>query len=157
MSESLENEDAIRKRVELVLQQVQTEENLGALGKVIAEQIKKRTRLGYGVEEQGDPQQKLKALSDDYKDWRKKNKGKLSSATTVSKSNLTQTGEMLDSIQSRVEGKSIILYFSTAFARAKARWVTDGGRPFFTLSGAEIQSVRKRVLDLIAKAISATK
>lgn len=140
-------EVAIRKKVEEKLALLLSPQTLNTVGATFAEQIKKRTRLGYGVPDPGVAQEKLKPLSDDYKKWRKENKSKLSDATTPAKSNLTQTGEMLDSITYRVEGRSVILFFSNAFAKYKAWANTERGRPFFTLSKAE----RKQLRDLLMK------
>ena len=73
---------------------------------------------------------------------------KLSTATTVNKSNLTQKGQMLDNIGATVSGtSSITIGFSDEFARAKAGWVTEGGRPFNFLSKAEISQLKKQLED----------
>jgi hypothetical protein len=74
--------------------------NIGKLreiGELAVSLIVKRTRLGYGVNRNGSKRFRLAALSEGYVKQRKK--GGLSSFTRPKKSNLTRTGQMLESVK----------------------------------------------------------
>jgi hypothetical protein len=105
------------------------------IGDAAAEQIQKRTLVGYSVRENGGQQSKLKPLSEQYKRFR--GAEPLPSSTTPGKSNLTLTGEMLSSIVVRTVPNGVILSLS-GFPAQKCAWQEDQGRPFFHLSKAEI-------------------
>lgn len=68
-----------------------------ALGEFTANLIVKRTRVGYGVDRNQGEKQRLKALSNRYIEHRKQSS--LSSTTNAKKSNLTFTGQMLESVK----------------------------------------------------------
>jgi len=76
------------------------------VGKDIANGIRVRTRLG-----KGDDNKKLKELKASTKKKRKRYKKNLSEFTKPNKSNLTATGQMLDSIKSKTDGSKIIIDF----------------------------------------------
>lgn len=121
------------------------------LGTLAIEMIKTRTRLGSGVPELGKAQQKLAPLADTTKVKRKREKaaGRLSSKTTPAKSNLTQTGELLDNIKFITSGKTLEIYIAGDRNRKVATYVADA-RPFFTLSKSEVS----RLADVIQLAIN---
>lgn len=73
--------------------------SLEALGEEACTIIARRTRLGYGVREDGQKREKLAPLSEAYKERRKADKDELSDLTRPGKSNLTLTGQMIDSMQ----------------------------------------------------------
>lgn len=68
------------------------------LGDFALNLIVKRSRLGYGVEENFGPRFKFDKLSPNYIKSRKKFRG-LSSTTSPSKSNITRTGQLLLSMR----------------------------------------------------------
>lgn len=138
----------MKKLLDLVL----TRDNLQEIGNTAAERVRKRVRLGYGVTQTGGNQKRLKALSVPYKAWRKKNKGKLSPEATAAKSNLTQTGDMLDNIEAEVKGKYVEVQIKGNDNQDKARWVTQQGRPFFFLTKAEQTAVKDLIRKMITKA-----
>ena len=142
-----------KKQLDELMRKVIARRNLDAVGEMVADQIRKRTRLGYGVEDDGKSQKKLKKLSNGYKDWRKKNRRALSGDTTPARSNLTQTGDMLDSIEHKVQGDSVEISVNGRFNQDKARWVTEGGRPFMNLSKAERNMVADMFRDIIKDTI----
>lgn len=128
-----------------LLKEATSTESLQELGDDAAELIKKRTRLGYGLSEHGGTKSKLKQLNPKYKKYRQKID--LSSATTPNKSNLTQTGHMLDDIGATVgSNNSVSIGFTDDFANQKAEWVSED-RPFNFLSKAEISQLRKKLQD----------
>lgn len=110
-------EDAIDKSIDA--------KQLRPIAKFTIDLIVKRTRLGYGVDRQFGTKKKLKPLSDQYIEYRRSLSGKskpksktpkifgarsvkLSEFTNATRSNLTLTGQMLDSMTILSErGKSI--------------------------------------------------
>jgi len=70
-------------------------------GEFAASIIVKRTRLGYGVDKEYGQKQKLAPLAPSYIKQRKMFAG-LNPLTTPKRSNLTRTGQMLDSVQAIV-------------------------------------------------------
>lgn len=109
--------------------------------------IKKRTRLGYGVSSQEGDKERLNPLSDSYKKQRKLHPK--SSDTTPTKSNLTRTGDMLNSLTAEVGQSSVKLTFKGKLNIDKAGFVTEGGRPFMNLSKAEVNQLKKLLNDTI--------
>ena len=70
--------------------------------------VVKRTRLGYGVTTKGGSKELFKKLSPNYVKQRKMFAG-LHALTRPNKSNLTRTGQMLDSITATTEKGAIII------------------------------------------------
>lgn len=111
--------------------------------------IKVRTRLGKGVENGSFYSlQSQKPLSPKYQKFRKKFTG-LSQFTTPKRSNLTLTGQMLDSIKGIRSGLRFTFFFDNTDADKKAKWAADGGRPFFELSNSEKNGIFRRVTQII--------
>ncbi len=121
------------------------------LATLAIEQMRTRTRLGYGVPDLGAAQQKLAPLQDSTVANRKraKAKGTLAGQTTPKKSNLTHTGQLLDSIKFIARGNTIEISIMGERNRSVATFVTEQGRPFFTLSKSEVS----RLVDVIQQAI----
>lgn len=140
------------------------DEDMSALGKFIARLIKIRTRLGFGVSENGTPKKKLKELSGRPKPYKStihqreiaKKKGELSKETTPIKSNLTMTGRMLDSITIAVSKLKVIVSIpnssrpdSKATNKEIARYNEEKGRPFFHVSDSEIRQIKREAARII--------
>lgn len=138
--------------------------DLQSLGDFIAAMIRKRTRLGYGVNNTGGDRFKLADLKGRPKPYSStirareylKAKGELSSLTTPTKSNLTATGRMLDSIRAVVRGLGVTIFIpnssrpdSKATNKEIARYNEEKGRPFFNLSGSEIRQLKNEVVKMI--------
>lgn len=146
---------------------------LEVLARKMREVIYRRTKSGKGVSRSGD-EQPLKSLSPHYVDYRKRafgfdkkvrgvkikqnlGKQRLGEFGSPGKSNLTLTGETLDSIQFKIERFGFRLYFpdtkhkfsKRVTVREVARYVQMQGRPFFSLSRGErrilLQEVQKEV------------
>lgn len=131
------------------------------IGSYIEEQIRKRTRLGKGVADQGAKFEKLSPLKRETIERRKalKKSGDLTGPTTPKKSNLTLTGSMLESLGYTVQGNKIILDIdgkdpSGGDNRKKAEH-HNKTRPFLYLSDTELKTIermiRKRALELFTK------
>ncbi|MCW4027072.1 MAG: hypothetical protein NWE76_06285 [Candidatus Bathyarchaeota archaeon] len=105
-----------------------------------ADLIRDRTSRGFGVDKHKAPKKRLKKLSESYIKQRKKE-------GLTSKSRLTRTGEMLESIYAN-RGKVTL--------RGKrnkdvAGWVAEAGRAFFHLSSAEYKRVSEDVKSKVLK------
>jgi hypothetical protein len=108
--------------------------------------IKVRTRLGKGL------LGRLKELSPKYIDARKKDKS-LYNETTPKKSNLTRTGEMLNSIIGTRSGTLFTFFFSNTDSDKKAYWADETGRPFFDLTPSERNGLQRKISAIIKDTI----
>lgn len=141
----------IPKLAERALKDASSKSQLETLGQEAKALIQKRTRLGGGVESSLGPRTQLKKLSEPYKKQRRKLKrdSKLSDTTTPAKSNLTQTGQMIESIDVNVSNGKVSLFFSNTKAKLKAKWVQDGGRGFFNISKPEFNQLQKNLQERV--------
>jgi hypothetical protein len=130
----------------------------------IPDQIRKRTRLGKGALNFNAGSGKLAGLSSDYKEFRAKKKGDLSNQTTPNRSNATATGQMLDSIQGTRSQLSFRFFFqgkrskelsgsSRLSNEEVAKYYQQNGRPFFTLTKAEVNQFTRKIKDVLTKRI----
>lgn len=112
-------------------------------GKIVAKNVKTRTRRGFGVNKEGGSSIKLKPLTPNYKEHRKnlKRKGTLSAETKPSKSNLTKTGEMLDSLNYKVEKNKISVLPTNKKNIKKAQYQDLQGRKFLNLNKREVLDI----------------
>jgi hypothetical protein len=124
--------------------------------------IVRRTRLGYGVSKHFGTKAKLKALSSKYVDIRSRFKNLDRSTTRPKKSNLTLTGQMLNSmaITKSKDGQIIIgptgnRNDTDATNEDIARWNSERGRKFNRISQLEFNQLlrfyRKTFGDLLKK------
>lgn len=138
--------DRIRKATKAAISQ----KALRPLGDFAVGLVVVRTRLGYGVDTVGGERSKLKPLSSTWKSARAfyADRGLLSGLTTVNRSNLTFTAQMLDSMQVvKAAAGSIVIgprgYRVDPLSKGKsnefvANAVAKGGRRFNNLSRLEI-------------------
>jgi hypothetical protein len=146
-----------------IVSQRRLDPTIQAYAEEAANLIKARTRRGYGVAFDGAPAQRLKKLSREYIDHRKRTRSALSSETSPGKSNLTYSGQMLDSLYARrrrIGNWSINLKAQRDDGKTNlqvARYAAAGGRPFLFLSKSELSvlgvSFRKRFSILVKKGI----
>lgn len=130
--------------------------------KATANRIKTRTRLGDGLKDdaRGSAKKKLKKLqSKNYKKYREKT-DKLSEFTTAGMSNLTFTGQLLDSIFGKVKGRKIVIDMKEDRNDGKKNSdivakQSKLGRPFFELSSKELKGlqndIKKEIISNIRK------
>lgn len=98
MTSKLQND--LTKKLEEMSKQITLPKNareLQVIGQLAVDLIVKRTRLGYGVKKNGGKRFRLEPLTEGYVEQRKK--GGLSQYTGPKKSNLTRTGQMLESVK----------------------------------------------------------
>lgn len=145
--------DDIIKQIESALQAGVSKDNLRKTAKETTENIKKRTRLGRGVEKDGDRLSRLEPLEDSYKRQRRnlRKKGKLSSQTAPAKSNLTKSGEMLDDLTYKVRQDGFEIGFKSRENEKKAEYVHKNGRKFMFLSKFELKLIIEGIIDRIRR------
>lgn len=139
-----------------------TMRELGMLGRDI---IFKRVKTGFGVNSERTPNpslQRLKRLSPRYIEQRRR-QGVGGSFGSPGRSNLTNTGEMLDSMEVKVFNDSNFeILIPNSLRKDKklnsriAEFVEKQGRPFFALTPDEQQILVKEIEDKIRKALNST-
>lgn len=134
------------------LDEVKKPENMKKYGEMVADMIRLRTRLGDGVPREMAEKEKLKPLADSTKEQRKRlqSKGKLSNLTTPNKSNLTRTGQLLDSekVKSVSTGKVTVGPSGTrddGKSNADVAEYVSKSRPYNHLSRVETKRVNDAV------------
>lgn len=149
--------DKLSKTVEKSLDRFSMQD----VGDFAASLIVKRTRLGYGVEENFGEKKKLAALSINYVKTRKRLG--VDGSTTAKKSNLTRTGQMLKSVKAKYKGKGTIIVSPTGTRSdgqsnidiAKYNAERSPSRVFNRVSKLEFQQIlrfyRKTFGDLVKK------
>lgn len=129
--------------------------DIKSIGDFAANLIKKRTRLGYSVPSHGGSKSKLKPLSPKY--IKQRGRENLSPMTTKNRSNLTRTGEMLDSIISKKTSENTIeIGFSNEDSENKAEWNAKD-RPFNFLSSAEQKQIKQELGNILQKILAKIK
>ena len=126
--------------------QAQSKPQLKSLALEAIRLITVRTRLGYGVEKPLGQRSKLRPLSPNYINFRSKS-SKLSSMTTAKRSNLTFTGQLIDSldiITSKSGGVTIGPKGRRSDGESNAniaKFQAEQGRVFMNLSRLEFQQL----------------
>ena len=130
--------------------------SMKVLGELGVERIRKRTQLGKGVSFDGGPESKLQDIADSTIKKRKKTKkkGKLSKNTSPKRSNLTETGQMLekDFDITKLSRASVEIGFKTTRSKDIADIHNKRGagkskvkRPFFHLSAKDKKAIRTEI------------
>lgn len=170
----------LKRAFDDAVKEIESRQNMQQIGNNIANDIKKRTQLGYGARSNGGPKEKLKPLSDSYvqqrrgklgfwtnkdgkkvpindKKYLKQNKPKLSSKTSPKKSNLTRTGRMIRSIGALFTGSGKITIGFNSNRSAKIAAFVSKMRPFFYLTRQEEKraqrDIKKRLEDILKRNI----
>lgn len=146
-----------------VFDRFEEHKEMRAVGEHAADLIRVRTRLGYGVPDQGEARQKLKKLSQKYMLFRGKKSDELYEDTTPKRSNLTFTGQLINSLKVKKVKKGEVIVGPSGKRSGEsltneklAEYVEDAGRPFNYLSNLEVKKVerfvRKTFGDLVKRA-----
>jgi len=116
------------------------------VGRSLAENIKNRTRSGYGTDRNNGTRKRLATLRPLTILLRTKaaNEGRLHSATRPRLSNLTFTGKMLDDIGYEAERGGVTILFKSEDENRKAGYAHDGApnrekRKFFFATRTEVR------------------
>lgn len=127
------------------------------------EAIKERTISGSGIAQDGGTVQPLLPLSLSYKIYRQKNYRQLASWTSAGTSNLTFSGEMIESMSVNKRGsRSYVLTFEgtrdNGLTNLKLAGYVSRRRPFFFLSQNDLNrledSANKRFDALVRRRLS---
>lgn len=146
---------SIIKRIQRAVKETHSRTELKVIGNEAAKIIRRRTRLGYGVSRNFAERHRLRPLSAAYVEYRK-SFGSLSSFTTSKRSNLTLTGDMLDELgPTTITNQSVTLGFENTFSKQKAKWVTEGGRPFLFMSRLETKQLVRFTDKKLSEAVKA--
>lgn len=122
------------------------------LGAHIIVTIRERTRgKGQAVLTPGGRASQLKRVTPEYAARRRKMKGRHPQAATGTRSNLTLTGTLLDSmLLKRVSSTELFIGFRNRREDLKAEGQERQGRRFLVLSATEILSMRKYAAKIVA-------
>jgi len=164
------------KKIQDNLNSINSNENLQKIAPQIVTMMQSRVRRGFGVDKSGDKQKKFTPLSKSYIEYRagravyfkhpstnktvRVEKSKKTSmyfkfktpinknVTSVSRSNLSLTGQMIDSIKYSILNSKIKLYLSNPRAEKLAGFHETGSkilprRRFFHLSDMEIKKIKQ--------------
>lgn len=129
--------------------------------------IVKRTKLGTGVDPDTGASQRLKKLSEGYKKTRKRRRGSLDGTTTPAKSNLTATGQLLNSLEviKKVIQDGISLTITVKDPRGTnldgkqskignkklVEYLKAGGRQFLGLTKSQQNEILKDIRQILKK------
>lgn len=141
----------LTRQLEKTVSNLVTREDMRDVANLAIELIVSRTRAGKGVKRPGGNTSKLAALSDEYIEFRRRNRARLSPTTRFDKSNLTFSGQLLSSIQvikvSKIKNRQVAIIGAKPNRRDDgttntqvAEWV-QRVRPFFFLSKGEATKV----------------
>ena len=148
----------IQPHIDKIISSIRHVSNLNKLGGEVADLIRGRTTAGYGCSKKGGNRQKLAPLKPNtIKIRRVKN---LDGLTKPNKSNLTESGDMLDNITHRVSNNTVIILFADKDQARKAYFHNRGtkrmrARPFFNLTRAELRNVERQLQRARDEAIKA--
>lgn len=169
MSIEKQIEQIITKRVNNFVEKGLDDKLLNKVGSNTVKQIVKRTRLGKGVKKPGGGAAfKLLPLRNSTIDYRDNYSVNLSQFTRPNRSNLTATGQLLDSITHKIISKKnnlkiIQIYFkenrtfelNNNKPRISHKKINENvekqGRPFFYLAGFELNQIKSTIINAINK------
>jgi hypothetical protein len=137
--------NSVQKRLSMAINSRQ----MGVIGRFVVELIKERSRRGYGVAKNGNPEKSFpKPLSKGYVAQRRRSR--LSPFTTPTKSNITRTGKLLASIRYTVNtGRAVVRPVGSRndsnLSNAELASELQGrlNRPFMYLSAKQINALRR--------------
>lgn len=148
----------IFKAFEQAIKKVFSAQSQQAIANEMADSVRIRAQLGGSVENTGSKKKAFKALSDSYKQQRKKFSG-LSDKTTPNKSNITRTGQMIESIRGKGKANGFLLELAGSrddgLTNEKvAGFVEEQGRPFMNLSDIELKKLARLLEENLADEIN---
>lgn len=162
------------KAIADAVSKVISRQKMDILAKRAAKQIRKRTRLGKGVDRSGGTQKNLKPLADSYKAQRRGEvtfitrklpsgasivvpirrnirRPRLDSTTSPARSNLTFSGKMLRAIIGRGlgAGKALVTMnprrIGDRLSNVQIAKLVSQQRPFFHLTRGELNGINRRL------------
>lgn len=145
----------VRKLFDDISKRLGSQQLMRKLGAYLIITIRDRTRgKGQAVLSPGGRASQLKRVSPEYAAQRAKMKNLHPQAATGTKSNLTATGALLDSmLLKRVTAGELFIGFRNRKEGLKAEGQERQGRRFLVLSGSEIIAARKYAAKIVADEI----
>lgn len=148
---------AFKAKIDKALDELVSPKTLKTVGDFEADLVKRRSRLGYGVPQDGGGKQKFKELAPSTIKARKRKK--LAGETTPKKSNLTETGQLLNDLVSKIEGRSTVIGHSKdRNKRIGAFHQTGGGklpqRRYLGLAKEDIKQITAQMQDIFTDIIN---
>ena len=136
-------------------------EILKTVADVGAKIIQIRTSQGFGVERDGGSKKALRALKPSTIKYRKRYKDRLASGVSATKSRLTFTGQMIESIMGKVANNKAVVYLkgehkNTTLSNEELAAIHEGmNRKFMHFSDKEITTltsiVRREIKNALKK------
>ena len=140
--------DDLAKRIAKMARELGNKEQTQKVATAAAEIVKERTNRGFGVAQNNGPKKRLKPLSANYKKQRKKLP--LGPKARPSRSNLNQTGEMVESVKGKGSKNLAEVRLTGENNKKKAIDQVKAGRSFMNLAKSEI----KKVVNIIEEQIN---
>lgn len=148
-----------------IIEEVVDTKQMNALGEYAIQLIAKRTRLGYGVNSAGEKRQRLPALKPITVAIRTaaKKQGRLDERTSPKKSNLTFTGQLIDSLGIAVSAPGQIIIQPQGYRSDDgeikanlqlARVLAKRGFRFLNISDAEFRQLGNFLRDGLTSALT---
>lgn len=148
----------IKEALSKAIKKATSKQSLKKYGNQVVDDIKRRTRLGFGVKEHGGKRYSLssKPLSAAYLKFRKKHKKLLHGETSPTKHNLTFTGQLLNAMKAEVKSRTIEVNFHNRRppkpSNAEIAGYVSKDRPFLNMSDRELQRLIKEIENVLTKA-----
>lgn len=155
MSETLKQ--YVTKSINIAISKSLSPTKMQKIADSTALDIKRRTRLGFGVHANGAKRKRLKRLSDKYI-ARRRATG-THDETSPKKSNLTYTGQLLNSLKAEGYKKGFRIVFNDRrkgekLTNSKLAEYVSKARPFLNLSNRQIQRLGEDIASNIKDEIS---
>jgi len=137
-------------KIDKALDQLTTGDSLKSIGAFEAELIKRRSRLGFGVPEDFGPKVKFEPLAPSTIKARKKKQ--LAAETSVNKSNLTETGQLLNDIVAKIKGRETIIGHTKDRNKKIGAFHQEGGgnlpqRRYLGLAKEDLKQIKAKLQD----------
>lgn len=142
----------VRKLFDDVSKRLSSTQLMRKLGAYLITTIRERTRgKGQGVSRPGGRASQLKRVTPEYAARRARMRRRHPQAATGTRSNLTATGVLLDSmILKRVSANQLFIGFRQRREELKAEGQERQGRRFMVLSSTEILKARQYAAKIVA-------
>ena len=133
----------ISRLSEKVISELQKSSVLAEVGRTVSDSIRKRTRAGYGCDEDEGSRKKLAELAESTVKIRR-SFSDLSTETRPEKSNLTMTGRMLNDLGFQATNKKVTILFLTQRSAMVSSYAHNGtskrpARPFMFVTKTELR------------------
>lgn len=150
--------DDFERKLKQAIEQLASPQILQQIGEKAKDLIVERSTAGYGVqnkEKEGQPKKKFTKLSPAYITRRASKPQQLSPRTTPSKSNVTFTGQMLDSMKAVVSTGKVSITTTGKRRGSKLsnqevqNFVEEQGRSFNQLTDQDLKRLQNFVADIL--------